>query len=539
MASLTSFKTTWELSSYTTAKWMASGNLKIHRKKPDAYGRIKGNGYKVYVKPTTCIAIWEKREEIDATMHDMTHQEDPEPTNIHLVDNSIMQLSLIHKKKDLSKLYPYYGIHILDEDQNIVVGGGLNLSNEEYSNFLKMMASYQQTYSGAKPTNQQTSAATKRAAADELDKPITKKRRTVIINDMVMGNMNLGSHLPIGRDGVIPKKKMDVVGSTVAEMDVVGNHLEKQMEVKMNNQTDATLTTDKVTPIAMNDPVPIKVKPTAVVDANPVKVRSISSKQVVEDNIMDCDNDKKTCINLNQPIKDPRVNHAHLGGGEEDINDDPMNIDNVNNDDGSMNTNIDEGYYNEEKDYDIPRIPVIIYAWEWCLMKPDGLPDITNKPQGKWFVDPKECYNEAYKCRPKDHGMAGKSYRMHTIFRTIQLRINQQMFDAAFTKLFQERLDFYKTKASHGDSEDVCDGSGPFGTGSIENVAFEDVTFGDVFGLCSKAITIYKNMTDQDNIYLMKKLCQYKKQNWMYYMVHYPFLRPYFQQLFEYCSSFA
>jgi uncharacterized protein (DUF1684 family) len=133
--------TTWELSPSTTAKWLANGTLKLTRRKPDIFGRIKGSGYKVYVKPLTCVTILDKVDEINSTMEELKKQEDPESTNIHLHGDTILQLNLLYKE-DLENFIEYYGLHKVDDNNIIQVGLGMNLNRIEYHTFLKMLKSW-------------------------------------------------------------------------------------------------------------------------------------------------------------------------------------------------------------------------------------------------------------------------------------------------------------------------------------------------------------------------------------------------------------
>jgi hypothetical protein len=152
------FQTTWELSPYTTAKWLANGSLKFIRRKPDVFGKIRGGGYKVYVKPSTCLSILGKMNEIKNTMEELKKQEDPESTNIHLHGDTILQLNLLYKD-DLSDFIEYYGIHRVDDDNNIQVGVGLNLNKTEYHCFLKMLMSWKEYNSRKEQTRKRSGEA--------------------------------------------------------------------------------------------------------------------------------------------------------------------------------------------------------------------------------------------------------------------------------------------------------------------------------------------------------------------------------------------
>lgn len=134
-----SFRNSWTLSDVTKAKWMNGGNIRLDRRKFDILGRSKGSGYKVYVKPTTYLAILEKSGEIDKTMKELAEKENPQPVNIQLCGNSILQLSFFQKDPTVPELYPYYGIHMVDDEDQIIAGAGMNLTQMEYLNFLAML----------------------------------------------------------------------------------------------------------------------------------------------------------------------------------------------------------------------------------------------------------------------------------------------------------------------------------------------------------------------------------------------------------------
>lgn len=134
-----SFKTSWALSDVTKAKWMSGGTLRLDRRKPDVFGRVRGSGYKVYIKPATYLAILEKSDEILTSMRDLAEEADPQPTSIHLHGNSIIQLSYFQKDSNVAEMFPYYGIHMLDEEGCIIVGAGINLTQSEFDQFLHIL----------------------------------------------------------------------------------------------------------------------------------------------------------------------------------------------------------------------------------------------------------------------------------------------------------------------------------------------------------------------------------------------------------------
>ena len=133
------FKGSSQLSDITKLTWMSGGNIRLIRKKMDMLGRTRGYGYKVYIKPATYLAILDKSGEIDSRMRSLSEEENPKPSNILLHGSTILQVSLFQKDVSVPELYPYYGIHLLDSDGDIVAGAGINLTQEEYVNFLTML----------------------------------------------------------------------------------------------------------------------------------------------------------------------------------------------------------------------------------------------------------------------------------------------------------------------------------------------------------------------------------------------------------------
>lgn len=139
------FKSSWDLSDVTKAKWMNGGGIRLERKKRDILGRLKGGVYKVYIKPSTYMAILEKREEIERQMRilsETNEDEDGKTFNLHLYGNAILQLSLFQRDPEVPELVPYYGLHLIDSEGVIISGGGLNFSEQEWSNFLSMLMTW-------------------------------------------------------------------------------------------------------------------------------------------------------------------------------------------------------------------------------------------------------------------------------------------------------------------------------------------------------------------------------------------------------------
>jgi len=159
------FPSYWDLSDTTSVRWLAGGTLRFSRQKMDILGRKKETAYKVYVKPLTYVAILGKMEEIEKKMLELV-EGGTSLLNINLHDDSIIQLSLFQKNpRKPEEREPYYGIHRVDLDDEIVPGVGINLNQDEYVNFIEMLMQWRAGFK----------------AKDYVDatkgKPLKKKRR--------------------------------------------------------------------------------------------------------------------------------------------------------------------------------------------------------------------------------------------------------------------------------------------------------------------------------------------------------------------------
>lgn len=132
------FKTTWHLSDNTTAKWLSGGSIKLIRKKFDILGREK-ESYKVYVKARTYLTILERHREVERAMEKLVEEGTSMMASVPLHGNFIIQLSLFQTDVGKVDRHPYYGIHLIDDEGEIVVGKGMNLTREEYLAFIRML----------------------------------------------------------------------------------------------------------------------------------------------------------------------------------------------------------------------------------------------------------------------------------------------------------------------------------------------------------------------------------------------------------------
>lgn len=163
------FMTTWSLSDSTKAKWTNGGTLILERRKKDILGRESLSAYKVFIKPATYLTIYEKNDAIRKKMDELKEVENLTPVNFVLYDRYIIQLSLFKRGKSLE---PYYGIHILDQTDQIKIGCGLNLTEAEWIDFIQMLEEW---YEGV------IECDSKESKKEGEKKKKGKKRKTSII----------------------------------------------------------------------------------------------------------------------------------------------------------------------------------------------------------------------------------------------------------------------------------------------------------------------------------------------------------------------
>jgi hypothetical protein len=525
MAEATNFmKTTWEFSPYTTAKWMVNGTLKITRRKPDMFGRIRRSGYLIYVRPATCHAILNKRDEIESTMNDMMQQDDPEPTNIYLWGKFILQLSIFLKD---GVECAYYGIHTLDEDQSVIEGRGLNLNQTEYDAFLKMLTKwrlYLQT--SARMSNDflpNDDARKKRKIKDAVQ----PKKNQCIVNG---GNQTVPKVMKCTQnpdsDVVIAEKKQCTVKSdnqTVPE-DMQDSQYPEGIFPNIDNQLDQFTdllktdnTYDDVIPpmeLALAKKQSGKEEFTNTYDdvILPMELSSVkkqTSKQATKDQIT-------SKLQTGEEIKKKSIMKeiTDLMKEETEI----MELMKKETEPMKEETEPDKVQVGVGADSKITKtIGITLYGWEWSLVKDDGSIEMVGKAQGEFFVDPKECVNQAMQNKPK-HG----KYKMNTITRKVNLPINHDLLDAALGRLVQLRQYHHKKLGM------------PEGHPSAESTILGSISFAEIYDLCRKAIQLYQTVTELDMSHLMELLSSYKKDYNIFYLLKNNYLNKYFVQLFDF-----
>jgi hypothetical protein len=546
-AASTNMKTTWELSEYTTAKWMASGTLKIQRRKPDVFGKPKkqGHGYIVYVKPATCQAILEKRDEIRSTMNDMMQQDDPEPTNIHLWGNYVLQLSVFLRD---GLECPYYGIHKLDEDQCVVVGAGLNLKQAEYDAFLKMLVRWKLylttstkmcdgsfTNDGGKKKrkNKDVVQLKKNQGIEncgtqtdprlmedfqnlDSDDVVPKKKQCTANchNQTVPGPME-GSQYPEGISPISDDqldqftdllKPDDTYTDVIPPMELASAKKQTGTE-QFSKQFSKDQTVDSTVKVYASKSHTGDIKPVGDVAQDMKKTKElvnqtdqVSAKKQAMEEITDLMKEEAEIMKLMKKETEPMKEEA------EQV---------VKQTDQVLSSKVQEVGGADSK---ISRkIGVTLFGWEWCLVKDDGSIELLGKPQGDFFVDPKMCVSQAMQNKPK-YG----NYKMNTITRKVHLPINQDLLDAALGRLVQLRQYHHKKLGM------------PEGHPTAESTILGSISFAEIYDLCRKAIQLYQSVTELDMSHLMELLSEYKKDYNIFYLLKHKFLNKYFVQLFEF-----
>jgi hypothetical protein len=535
-AAPTVMKTTWELSQYMTAKWMASGTLKITRRKPDMFGRLKRNGYTVYVKPATCHAILQKRDEIASTMVDMMQQDDPEPINIYLWGKYILQLS-IFLKEGLD--CPYYGLHTLDEDQSVLIGAGINLNQLEYEAFLKMLEKWRlYLNSSDKMCNNFFTNDDPRRKRKIKDVVQPKKSQSIVKCDTQTAPRVMEDNQNPDSDVVVVKKKLKQC-TVNSDIQSIPEDMQDRQYPDISPIIDVQLDqiTDLLEPDNTYDDV---IPPMESVSAkNQIGKEQFTKDQIVNptvkvyasktgrDEAQDMKK-KSQVVNQTDQVEKEQVMRGitELMKEETEIMElmkketEPMKEETeqvVKQTDHSLSKDQVAGGGGGAISKISKKIAVTLYGWEWYPVKDDGSIEMTGKAQGDLFVDPKECVNQAMQNRPK----YGK-YKMNTITRKVTFPINHDLFDAALGRLVQLRQYHHKKMGM------------PEGHPSAESTILGSISYAEIYDLSRKAIQFYQSVTEMDMMHLMELLTDYKKDYNIFYLIKNKFLNNIFVQLFNF-----
>jgi len=135
----------FELSKTTTVEWLTGGDLLICRRKICHDGSLSHFPYEVYVNPEACADIFNKHSQIIGTMKSVKNGHLPNPSNMVLLGNRIVQCSVFNKTQK-------FGIHIMDNGR-ILRRKGLNLSPDEFKKLLDFFTYFPPTISNPKSSD--------------------------------------------------------------------------------------------------------------------------------------------------------------------------------------------------------------------------------------------------------------------------------------------------------------------------------------------------------------------------------------------------
>ena len=168
------------------------------------------------------------------------------------------------------------------------------------------------------------------------------------------------------------------------------------------------------------------------------------------------------------------------------------------------------------------KIGITLYGWEWYLPESDGAVGGVRKSQGGWFVNPKNCVEEAEKQKPTD-----RSYKMCTFTRKKYMTVNNAMFDAAVGKLVEKSaINMLEIGSVDNVDGDIYEKHGAD--------ILAEISFGDIFETCKRAIQLYQSFTEADDSWLMNVVCEYTKDGSIFHSLKNQHLNKYFVQLFNY-----
>ena len=122
--------TKFTLSKTTVGTWLTKGKLLLTRRRFDVRGKKVESEYRVYVSAESVHLILGKVDDIHSTAAAIMDGKTLNPANIYLFHCQAIHLSKFDNRM-------YYGIHMIDEDGDVVVGTGLNLSLEEFEGLVE------------------------------------------------------------------------------------------------------------------------------------------------------------------------------------------------------------------------------------------------------------------------------------------------------------------------------------------------------------------------------------------------------------------
>lgn len=123
------------LSKTKTVERLCTGDVVISRRKQKSDGSLESNAYEIFIDAESCRELVKKNNEITGTMNAVESNCLPNPTNVALANNRVVQVSLF-------KTRPKFGIHKLDEAGRLVRCMGLNFSPTEFAELVNFLTHY-------------------------------------------------------------------------------------------------------------------------------------------------------------------------------------------------------------------------------------------------------------------------------------------------------------------------------------------------------------------------------------------------------------
>lgn len=123
------------LSQTKKVEWIFTGDLCISRRKVKEDGTFDKYSYEIYINPSACRKIVEKKNEILESLTRVKTGALPNPFQIELSLPRVMQLVVYSGA-------PKLGIHKIDGTGNIMKCVGLNLSPSEFNALMKFLVDY-------------------------------------------------------------------------------------------------------------------------------------------------------------------------------------------------------------------------------------------------------------------------------------------------------------------------------------------------------------------------------------------------------------
>lgn len=440
-------KTTHHLSENTFAKWTSEGSVQLNRKKRDRTGRLLSSIRKVYVKPITLPIILQKEKAVQSKLLEVQKGIQDE-VNIGLHDNHVVHIS---------KLYDnfYIGLHWLDEEDQILAGPGMNMTPQEWKNFIHML---KERYEAPR-SNQE----------DEVDS---------------IGKLKV--KLKLG------KKSQENVDGSTSKLMKLGKRLQENGDGSASKPKQMRIENDEQNHSAGQNIQPKKGKgrkgksllrkqyslPASLFSDTP-KTVELGVKGEIEQAFSTV-NAENLSLETSPPTPPQRPTTLNLPerNGQQEIQQSPS-------------PSLLEGEYQPNDEVFLPQFMVTRYAWKWHIPGKDGAPE--RLVQGRWCMDPEICELEGLQNRPED-----PNYVMHVIQQSSLFQIGKELFDAAFAKLIHnEVVRMVETDKLTFLYEEGADDMEIYGKEALGRIEPEQI-----LTLCQRTISFYQPITDSisDNL---------------------------------------